>query len=70
MSNNIALNTEIARVKKVIDKLEVEVRTAEYERELERELALHARISERTKYLTLLYKEKHRLFYQGKSKCT
>ena len=67
MYSNIALNTEIAELKMVIDELEVELRTiAKDERELDRELALYGRIIERTNYLNILLKEKNRLFDQGR----
>ena len=70
MYSNIALNTEVAEVKMVIDELEVELRTiAKDERELERELALYGRIIERTNYLNILLKEQNRLFDLGKSRC-
>ena len=52
MYSNIALNTEIAKVKKDIDELEVELGTAEYERRL----VLCRKIIERTNYAsTTLY---------------
>ena len=68
MYSNIALNTEIAKVKKDLDQLEIELRTIKDEREMERKLALNARITEKTKYLTSLYKEQIRLFDLGKSR--
>ena len=70
MDENIALDSEIAKVKKDINKLEVELRMIKDEREIERELALQARYIEKTKYLITLYKEKIRLFDLGKGRCT
>ena len=70
MYSNIALNTEIAELKMVIDELEVELRTiAKDERELDRELALYGRIIEKTNYLNILLKKQNLLFDQGKSRC-
>ena len=65
MSAKIALNSEIAKVERYIDELEVELGTAEYERRL----VLCRKIIERTNYVTLLYKKKNSLFDQGKSTC-
>ena len=65
MNANIALDSEIAKVEKVIDEILVELRTADYERRL----VLYGRYIERTNYLTILYKKQNGLFDQGKTRC-